>query len=97
MLTIDATPEQMRTMVRISHHDLDEELENLKGAFLLDLEICGITQIPPGDPLSLAALRLYLRWQMDYCNDSDRYKSAYNATKIAMSLAREYRGGSIEK
>lgn len=97
MLTIDVKTEQMRTMVRISHDGLDEELENLKGAFLLDLQMCGVTQIPPEDPLSLAALRLFLRWQMDYCNDAERYKKAYDATKIAMSLAREYRGNQYEK
>lgn len=97
MLTIDVKTEQLRTMVRLSYDDLDEELESLKGAFLLDLELCGVTQIPKDDPLSLAALRLFLRWQMDYCNDADRYKKAYDATKIAMSLAREYRSENIEK
>lgn len=91
MLVIAATIEQMRNMVRISHKKLDDELNILKEAYLTDLSMSGVDTIPAGDMLSLAALRLYLRWQMNYNGEADRYQKAYEATKIAMSLASEYK------
>lgn len=90
MLTINVTPEQMRSMVRISHTKLDNELGMLKEAYLTDLSMGGVNTIPDGDMLSLATLRLYLRWQMNYNGEADRYMQAYQSAKIAMSLASEY-------
>ena len=95
MLTINVSKEEMRSMVRISHTKLDEELEMLKEAYLTDLGMVGVNIIPTGDMLSLAALRLYLRWQMNYNGEADRYGQSYLATKIAMSLASEYTGEEI--
>jgi hypothetical protein len=95
MITIDVTMEQMRSMVRISHTKLDDELEMLKEAYLTDLSMSGVKAIPAGDMLSLAALRLYLRWQMNYNGEADRYRQSYEATKIAMSLASEYKGEEV--
>lgn len=90
MLTINVTTEQMRSMVRISHTKLDNELIELKGAYLADLSMSGVNTIPDGDMLSLATLRFYLRWQENYNGEADRYKQAYESAKIAMSLASEY-------
>lgn len=90
MLTINVTIEQMRSMVRISHTKLDDELGMLKEAYLTDLSMSGINTIPTDDMLSLATLRLYLRWLMDYNGEADRYMHAYQSAKIAMSLASEY-------
>ena len=90
MITIEVTKEQMRSMVRISHEKLDEELEMLKEACITNLSMGGVKTIPTDDMLSLAVLRLYLRWQMNYNGEADRYQQAYNAAKIAMSLASEY-------
>lgn len=95
MLTITVSKEEMRSMVRISHTKLDDELEMLQEAYLTDLSMCGVKAIPAGDMLSLAALRLYLRWQMNYNGEADRYRQSYDLTKIAMSLASEYTGEEI--
>ena len=92
MLYISVSVEEMRSMVRVSHDKLDEELEMLREAYLTDLSMSGVNIIPAKDMLSLACLRLYLRWQMNYNGEADRYRLAYEATKIAMSLASEYKG-----
>lgn len=91
MLTINVTTEQMRSMVRISHNKLDDELDILKKACQTDLSMSGVNTIPADDMLSLATLRLYLRWQMNYNGEADRYMQAYESAKIAMSLAGEYK------
>ncbi len=95
MLTINVTIDQMRSMVRISHSKLDSELEMLKEAYLVDIGLSGVNVIPADDMLSLAILRLYLRWQMNYNGEADRYRQSYEAAKIAMSLASEYTGEEI--
>lgn len=91
MLTINVTTEQMRRMVRFSHIKLDDELGELKGAYLADLSTAGVNYIPDGDMLSLATLRLYLRWLENYNGEAERYRLAYEAAKITMSLAGEYK------
>lgn len=91
-LKIDVSQEELRTMLRIRHDRLDEELQQLKAAYLSDIAMCGVRMIPEDSALAKACLRLYLRWQENYNGEADRYKTAYEGTKIAMSLAEEYRG-----
>ena len=97
-LIFEITAQEMRQMLRITNQKLDAELEDLKAAFLIDLNLCGVNQIPTDDKLVKSALRLYLRWQENYNGEADRYAKAYNSLKIAISLADEYRGvDEIEK
>lgn len=93
-LELNVPVEDLRKMVRVSHEKLDSELEDLKMAFLADLSVAGVCKIPEDDSLAKATLRLYLRWQENYNGEAERYHLSYEATKIAMSLAGEYRGVS---
>lgn len=93
-LNVDVPPEELRTMLRIRHDKLDAELQQLKAAYLSDIALCGVKRIPENPALAISCLRLYLRWQENYNGEADRYKTAYEGTKIAMSLAEEYRGSS---
>lgn len=94
-LTLNITEEEMRQMLRIKHNTLDSELASLKDAYLADLALCGVITIPDGDNLAKACLRLYLRWQENYNGEADRYKTAYQETKVAMSLAKEYKETTV--
>lgn len=97
-LILEVTAQEMREMLRIKHKQLDTELQDLKDAFLIDLNLSGVNQIPAGDKLAKSALRLYLRWQENYNGEADRYAEAYKGVKIAMTLAEEYKGGTdVEK
>lgn len=95
MLSLNVTAEEMRLMIRINHSSIDPELESLKAAFLIDLDLCGVGQIPADDPLAKSALRMYLRWQENYNGEAERYKEAYTGLKIAMSLAEEYKAVGV--
>lgn len=97
MLSLNISVEEMRKMLRISHGQLDDELELLKSAYLSDLALCGVNRIPEDESLAKSGLRLYLRWQENYNGEADRYRSAYEGIKIAMSLAEEYREETDEK
>lgn len=95
MLSLNVTAEEMRLMIRINHSSIDPELESLKAAFLIDLDLCGVGRIPADDPLAKSALRMYLRWQENYNGEAERYKEAYTGLKIAMSLAEEYKAVKV--
>ncbi len=96
-LSLNVSADEMRSMLRIQHDKLDSELLCLKEAFLIDIAICGVRRIPDSDNLAKAALRMYLRWQENYNSEAERYKTAYEHMKIAMSLAEEYREAASEK
>ena len=94
MLILDVTVEEMRKMLRISHNRIDEDLNDLKAAYLSELSMAGVERIPEDHSLAKNGLRLYLRWQENYNGEAERYREAYRGVKIAMSLAEEYEGGA---
>ena len=87
-LRLEVPTEELRTMLRIRH---DQELLQLKEAYLSDIAMCGVRRIPDDPAQAKACLRLYLRWQENYNGEAERYGRAYEGMKIAMSLAEEYR------
>ena len=89
-LRLEVPTEELRTMLRIRHDRLDQELLQLKEAYLSDIAMCGVRRIPDDPAQAKACLRLYLRWQENYNGEAERYGRAYEGMKIAMSLAEEY-------
>jgi len=94
MLTLDVSIEKLRDMIRISSDALDDELIDLKNAFLLDLSRVGVEVIPTDTALVLACLRLYLRWQENYNGEAERYKDSYRNLRNGLAQAGEYEEGS---
>lgn len=94
-LVLNIDEEELRDMVRISTPELDDELMSLKDAFLMDLSRCGVQVLPPDTSLVRAALRTYLRWQMNYGGEdaAERYHQHYLETRHDMSLSSEYKEG----
>ena len=78
-------------MVRISSDALDNELNTLQEAFLLDIERAGVQTIPEDTALVESCLRLYLRWQENYNGEADRYMRNYMLLRNALAQAREYK------
>lgn len=94
MLILEVTAEEMRRMLRIRHNRIDEDLNDLKAAYLSELSLAGVECIPEDNSLARNGLRLYLRWQENYNGEAERYREAYQGVKIAMALAEEYKGGA---
>lgn len=95
-LTYDIDEEELRAMVRISSDDLDDELLDLKEAFLLDLSRDGVEILPENLALVKVCLRLYLRWHQNYNGEAERYMEHYKELRDALSLASEYKDGDSE-
>jgi len=91
MLDFDLPITELRNMVRISSDALDNELNTLQEAFLLDIERAGVQTIPEDTALVESCLRLYLRWQENYNGEADRYMRNYMLLRNALAQAREYK------
>lgn len=96
MLSFEVDMKEMRNMIRVSGKYLDNELEDLQNAFLMDLSRAGVNTIPEDSYLVKACLRCYLRWQQNYNGEAERYERSYKELRDALSLASEYKEGDSE-
>ena len=84
------TLEQGKTAIRITNDHLDDEVQSALDAALLDLGTAGVSP-GEGDALVDQAVKLYARWQFDFCGQGERYRQAYEALKACLSLVSGYR------
>lgn len=77
--------EEVKTDLRISFDDLDEDIESNIAAALLDLGIAGVATAEL-DALSKRAVKLFCRWQYNFDGRADKYAEAYHQLKITLSL-----------
>ena len=88
---------KIKTNLRISHNQLDEDLSDTIAACLQDLKVCGV-QVPvpddsqKTDTLILNAIKLYCR--AEYTDDTAKaaaYMERYNSMKSCLMMASGYR------
>ena len=78
--------EQAKLCIRQTNDKLDEEIRSTVDSALLDLQSGGMD--PAADSALVdTAVRLYLRWQYDYCGKGDQYAKAYDDLKKILTLA----------
>ena len=90
MLTVS----DVKTDLRITHDRLDQDIEATIAAAKLDLGLTGI-RTEKEDALLEKAIKIYCRWQYDFCGKGEQYARAYAALRDAMSLCGDYNGGGI--
>jgi len=84
--------DDVRLSLRITTTTLDDEIQDLIDACLLDLDISGIEVITEGDALIKRAIKLYVK--SDYAQDQDeqkRYNAAYESLKKHLVLSNDYK------
>lgn len=81
---------EAKVWIRKSSGSLDDEIKQTVEAALLDLSIAGIKNIDAGDALIKQAVKLYLKAQFGFNEESDKYEVAYEHVKAAMSLCSDY-------
>lgn len=83
---------KIKNNLRISHSELDDDLNDTISACLTDLKVCGVQAVDT-DPLILNAVKLYCR--KEYTDDTGKaaeYQKRYDALKSCLMMASEYRG-----
>lgn len=86
----DLSLEKVKKDLRISHSKLDEDIQDNIEACKLDLKRVGI-DVNKSDVLLEKTIKLFLRWQYNFENQSDRYRNAYESLRNALSLCEDYR------
>ena len=82
---------KVKKALRISHGQLDDEIQDIINACKLDMSISGIIAINEEDPLIIRAIILYSKSHMGLMNpDSVKYIQSYNALKISLALCGDY-------
>lgn len=77
--------------LRITTDAFDPELDDLINAALVDLNVAGVTNQDPGDPLVRRAVITYCRLHFGQPDDYDRLKASYDEQKAQMSTATGYK------
>lgn len=83
--------DKLKLNLRIKHNAMDSELTDYVNACKADMKRIGIVKILDIDPLLVQCCKLYVRWQLNFEGEADRYRQAYEALRDAMSLSGDYR------
>lgn len=82
----------VKKALRISSEDFDDELTELIRAAKTDLRLSGIKVISDSNEIVLQAVKLYCKAYFGDNDSSNKFLNAYQALKISMSLAGDFRG-----
>lgn len=85
------TLKQGKSALRITHDQLDGDVQRQLDAALLDLGTAGVRG--PYDALTDTAMELYLKWRFDFLGKGEQFGKAYQDLKNLLSLAGDYNGG----
>lgn len=83
---------KVKLALRISHTQLDGDIEDTIAACLSDLTVCGVTVPDSEDALILNAVKLYCRAAYtDDPNKATLFHDGYNSLKSCLMMASGYR------
>jgi uncharacterized phage protein (predicted DNA packaging) len=84
--------DKARKSLRITHNELDDEIQDLIDACKKELVDAGIYKIDDTDPLIIRAVNLYCKSHFGFNNEeADRFQDSYTMLKAHLSLAGDYR------
>lgn len=84
--------DSVKGALRITTSDMDDDIKDLISAAKADLRISGVRVILDTDPLVIQAVKLYCKAHFGDNDSNNKFLNAYQALKISMSLAGEFRG-----
>ncbi len=90
---------RMKTALRTTTTDaaLEQEINDLVNAFILDAGIAGVTNDDLDDPLVWMAAITFVRLKFGSPDEYDRLKAAYDEQKAQMSMATGYTTWTVQQ
>lgn len=82
--------EKIKHSLRIGHSGIDEDIKEHIEACKLDLKRVGIVKIRDDDYLILQAIKLYVKWHLNYEDEGERYMQSYNMLRISLAMCGDY-------
>lgn len=83
--------EAVKMALRIKTDAFDDELNGLIAACMADLGLSGVKTDNTDDPLIVRAVIVYCKAYFGSNPDAVQYEQSYQALKISLSLAGDYR------
>lgn len=83
---------EARLWIRKSSNAFDSEIVQTMDSCILDLKNAGVRKLDTDDALIRQALKLYLKAQFGYEEDSDKFAKSYEHLKSSLSLSGDYNG-----
>lgn len=82
--------DKIKNALRITHDELDDEIQRNIDVCLLDLERVGVK--PDSNELLVEkAVELYCKYMFDFMSQAERFKGNYESLRDAMSLCSRYK------
>lgn len=83
---------RMKTALRTTttDADLEQEINDIVNAFILDAKLAGVTNDDLDDPLVWMAAVTFVRLKFGSPDEYDRLKQAYDEQKAQMSMSSRY-------
>ena len=81
---------KVKTALRVTTDDFNDEINDLIDACLLDLGIAGVVESDTTNHLIIRAIITYCRANFGQPDDYDRLKKSYDEQKAQMSMATGY-------
>ena len=76
--------------MRIKHSATDNDLNDMILACKLDLKRVGIVKLDDADALIIQAVKIYVKWQLNFEGEADRFRVAYERMRDSLSLSGDY-------
>lgn len=89
MTTQDLVP-LVKSWLRVSASSVDAEIEQTIDACVIDLNNAGVVSVLLSDTLVQQAVKLYCKAQFGYDKDAEKFGTAYEHLKAALSLSGDY-------
>lgn len=88
---------KVKSAIRITHNVLDSEIQDVIDAALSSLNAHGVvTDGNEDDALIINAVKLYAKWQFDYCGKADQFEKAWKAAIVVLALCGDYEESGTE-
>ena len=87
---------KVKVALRIVTNDFDGELTDLISAALLDMNLAGVSETLPTDPLIIRAVITYCKMNFGEPDEYDRLKRSYDEQKAQMGMATGYTLWSVD-
>lgn len=93
---MDTLLAKVKVALRIVTNDFDGELTDLISAALLDMNLAGVSETLPTDPLIIRAVITYCKMNFGEPDEYDRLKRSYDEQKAQMGMATGYTLWSVD-
>ncbi len=82
--------QKVKESIRVGNSSIDGDTTDYILACKADLKRVGLKNIDCEDPLILQAIKLYVKWHVDFEGEAERYRLSYEALRDSLSMCGDY-------